>query len=377
MGFFLDYANRPYEFGDSDFDRVGGIVDHLLTGNVVGSYGILDWFTIGVLIPVYFWESLDSPLLGLDQNNFALGDIPLVFKFRVLDREKHHVGIAIIPFIIFPSSTNSGAFLGNGSFAGGGKVVIDGRIKDRVSLALNLGYLTRSKIVDVGGNELNDEFLASLGISVDILKKVFKVIIEAETSTVVTNFFSDRRTTPAEARLGFRYTWAKNHDINVGGGLGLSNGIGQPRYRVFLGYTYTKRPIAEVEVPPPPMSEIEVGDELTLKDKIYFDFDKATIRDISKPTLDKIAGFLKAHPEVTKIKIDGYTCDLGTASYNMGLSKRRAKSVEKYLEGQGISPDRIGTVAGFGENNFLVPNRDEAHREQNRRVQIFVEAVDK
>ncbi len=377
VGFFLDYAHNPYEFGNANFDRVAGIVDSLLTGNIVGSYAVLNWMTVGVLIPVYFWEHIDSPTLGLDENNFDLGDVQLVLKFRLLDREKHHVGIAVVPFMIFPSSTGSADFLGNGSFAGGGKLVIDGRIKDRVSLALNLGYLTRAQITDIGGNNLNDQFLAGLGISIDILRDKLFLIGEAQVATVVNNFFSDRRTTPAEARVGFRYTWANNHDINVGGGFGLSNGIGSPDYRLFAGYTYTKRPVADVVVPPPPISEVQVGDELTLQDKIYFEFDKAVIRDISKPTLDKIAGFLKAHPEVTKIKIDGYTCDLGSDPYNLRLSQRRAKAAADYLIGQGIDPSRIGTVDGFGEKNPLVPNLDEPHREQNRRVQIFVEQVQK
>lgn len=378
VGFYLDYAHHPYEFGTQDFDRVSGIVDHLLDANIVGSYAVLNWMTVGLVIPVHLFEGLDSPILGLDESNFALGDVVLVLKFRLLDRKKHHVGIAVVPFASFPTSTNSPDFLGNGRVNGGAKLVIDGRIKDRVSIALNVGANFRNRFIDVSGQDIDDQFLASLGVSVDIIKNMFKWIGEVQTITVFKNFYSDRRTTPAEARLGFRYTWANNHDINFGAGMGFSNGIGQPDVRAFVGYTYTKRPIAEVEIPPPPVSEVtvQVGDELTLKDKIYFEFDSDKIRDISKPTLDKIAAFLKAHPEITKIRIDGYTCDLGTARYNLGLSDRRAQSAARYLEGQGIDPSRIGTVKGYGEADPLVPNVDEAHREQNRRVQIFVEAVD-
>lgn len=377
VGFYLDYAHHPYEFGNNNFNRVSGIVDSLITGNIAGSYAVLDWMTVGVLIPVYFWEHIDSATLGLDENNFALGDIQLVLKFRLLDREKHHVGISIVPFVAFPTSTDSSDFLGNGSFSGGGKLVIDGRIKDRVSLALNLGYLVRSQFFDLSGQDIDDQFLASLGISIDILRDKLMLIGEAQVATVTKDFFSDRRTTPAEARVGFRYTWANNQDVNVGAGFGLSNGIGSPDFRIFAGYTYTKRPVAEVVAPQPPVAEVQVGDELTLKDKIYFEFDKAVIRDISKPTLDKIAGFLKAHPEVTKIRIDGYTCDLGSVPYNLRLSQRRAKAAADYLIGQGIDPSRIGTVQGFGKADPLVPNTDEPNREQNRRVQIFVEAVSK
>ncbi|MGH2567775.1 MAG: OmpA family protein, partial [Bacteroidota bacterium] len=375
VGFYLDFAADVYEFGDNNFNRVSGIVDHLLTGNIVGSYAVLDWLTVGALIPVYFWEGIRSPVLGLNQNNFELGDVQLILKFRLVDREKHGFGVAIVPYAVFPSSTNSGAFLGNGSFNGGAKVVIDGRIKDRVSIALNVGYVTASNITDVGGNVLDDQFLASLGISVDVLKDKLKIIAEGQMATVAKNFFQSRRTTQSEERIGFRYTFAHNHDINAGAGFGLTNGIAAPAWRGFIGYTYTKRPIVDVTEPPPPISEIQVGDELTLADKIYFEFDKAVIREISKPTLDKIAGFLKAHPEVTKIRIDGHTCDLGSHGYNQRLSVRRARAVATYLEGQGISADRIGTVEGFGETRPMVPNVDEAHREQNRRVQIFVEAV--
>ncbi|HKX12441.1 MAG TPA: OmpA family protein [bacterium] len=377
VGFYLDYAHQPYEFGNADFDRTAGVVDHLLTGNIVGSVGVLDWMTVGLQIPIYFWEGLRAPvILGGDENNFDIGDIQLVLKFRLLDRETKHVGIAIVPFIYFPTSSGAGDFLGNGSFAGGAKVVIDGKIKDRVSLALNVGYLARDRVFDVGGNELNDQFLAGFGIGIDILKERLKFIGEVDMATVTSDFFT-RRTTPAEARAGFRYTWAHNHDINAGAGFGISNGIGSPDYRLFVGYTYTKRPVADVTAPPPPISEVQVGDELTAQDKIYFEFDKAVIRDISKPTLDKIAGFMKAHPEITKVKIDGYTCDLGTNRYNDRLSQRRAQAAATYLEGQGIEPGRIGTVNGFGEANPLVPNTDEPNREQNRRVQIFVESVNR
>ncbi len=377
LGLYLDYAHHPYEFGNQDFERVEGVVDHLLTANVLGSYAIFDWFTAGLVLPVHIYEGISTPSLNIDESNFGLGDVKLVFKFRALDREKHHVGVALVPFVSFPSSTNSTDFLGNGGFTGGLKIVLDGRIKDRVDIALNVGYLTRDRVIDVSGNDLDDQFLAGLGISGDIIKSKLKMIGEFQAATVAKDFFQKRRTTPAEARIGFRYTIAREHDINVGGGLGTSNGIGSPDYQAFIGYTYTKRPLADVVEPPPQISDVSIGDELTLQDKIYFEFDSDHIRDISKPTLDKIAAFIKAHPEITKIKIDGHTCDLGRDEYNQRLSERRAQAVASYLRGQGIEGSRVGTVTGYGENNPLVPNTDEPNREQNRRVQIFVEDVDK
>lgn len=395
VGLYLDYAHNPYEFGNADFDRQSGIVDHLLTANVVGSYAITDWMTAGAVIPVHILEGIRSPLLGIDENNFALGDIKLVLKFRLLDRDKHGVGVALVPFLSFPSSTNSTDFLGDGRFSGGAKVVIDGRINDRVSIALNVGYNSRNRIFDIGNNELDDQLLIDLGISVDAIRKYkncqesgnvkecersgLKVIGEVQSASVLRELYSNRRTTPVEGRAGFRYTFKNNHDINAGAGFGLTNGIGSPAVRGFVGYTYTKRPLTQFTLPDEPtqqkLREYNLGDELTAQDKIFFEFDLANIREISKPTLDKIAGVLKAHPYIQKIRIEGHTCDLGSDSYNQRLSSNRAQSVREYLIGQGIDASRIGTVMGYGESSPLVPNQDEMSREQNRRVQIFVEEV--
>ncbi|MFO1464587.1 MAG: hypothetical protein U1F66_12505 [bacterium] len=84
VGFYLDYAHNPYEFGNANFNRVSGIVDHLLTGNIAGSYAAFDWMTVGLLIPIHFWEGIrTTPPVG-NENNFDIGDIQLVLKFRLL-----------------------------------------------------------------------------------------------------------------------------------------------------------------------------------------------------------------------------------------------------------------------------------------------------
>ena len=71
-----------------------------------------------------------------------------------------------------------------------------------------------------------------------------------------------------------------------------------------------------------------------------------------------------------------HTDDLGTDLYNQKLSERRAKSVVDYLVQQGVDLSRL-VMVGYGESKPKVPNIDESHREQNRRVQIFVEQMQK
>lgn len=386
LGLWIDYAHHPYEVGDIHFNRQSGLTDSLLSGNVVGSYAIVDWLNVGGRLPIYFWNGIRAPLLNRpDENNFNLGDLELDAKFQLLNRKTHPIGISVLPYITIPTATNAASdFSGNGGVTGGARLVVDTKIKNRVSLALNAGYELREGITEIGGNRIDDHVQVGAGIAVDAWKKrrnldegyeewtALKVMGETQIETVAKDFFSNRRTTPAEARLGLRYSTRNGFDINLGGGLGYTNGISSPEFRALAGVTYTARPVEVFNVPQPKVSEYDVGDEIKLVDKIYFDFDKSTIREISRPTLDKLASLLQNHPELTKLRIEGHTDDLGTDRYNQRLSDRRAKAVVDYLVQKGIHSNRLIAV-GYGESKPLVPNTDEAHREQNRRVQVFVE----
>ncbi|MDE6295588.1 MAG: OmpA family protein, partial [Muribaculaceae bacterium] len=82
-------------------------------------------------------------------------------------------------------------------------------------------------------------------------------------------------------------------------------------------------------------------------ENIFYDFDKATLRDESKAALDEMAQMLRDNPNVT-IEMGSHTDRMGTDEYNDKLSERRANSVVQYLISAGISPDRL-TYKGYGE----------------------------
>jgi peptidoglycan-associated lipoprotein len=81
---------------------------------------------------------------------------------------------------------------------------------------------------------------------------------------------------------------------------------------------------------------------------IYFDFDKATIKAESKPTLDKVVNIMNKYPEL-KIEIGSHADARGSDKYNMGLSERRAASTLEYLVENGIDRSRL-TSKGYGES---------------------------
>lgn len=115
------------------------------------------------------------------------------------------------------------------------------------------------------------------------------------------------------------------------------------------------------------------GDELllTMPAGITFAFDRYDIQPQFQPVLNEVAQTLIAYPS-TLIDVYGHTDSTGTDAYNQTLSERRAQSVAAYLSGRGVQPVRIATQ-GYGESRLLVsPERSEADRQANRRVEIRI-----
>ncbi len=83
-------------------------------------------------------------------------------------------------------------------------------------------------------------------------------------------------------------------------------------------------------------------------ENIFYDFDKAVLRDESKLALDSMVLLLKDHPNIV-IEMASHTDRVGSAKYNQGLSQRRAQSVVDYLIENGIPRERL-KPAGYGES---------------------------
>ena len=121
---------------------------------------------------------------------------------------------------------------------------------------------------------------------------------------------------------------------------------------------------------------IRQGDDLVLRmpSGITFAYDRYDIQPQFQSTLNEVASTLAQYQQ-TSIDILGHTDSSGTYEYNQGLSERRAQAVASYLAAHGVNPVRMAT-RGYGETQLLVnPERSEADRAANRRVEIRVVPV--
>jgi len=80
---------------------------------------------------------------------------------------------------------------------------------------------------------------------------------------------------------------------------------------------------------------------------IYYDYDKATLRPESFPSLDTLVMLVKENPDMT-MEIGSHTDSRGSDEYNLKLSQARAQSVVDYLINKGIEKERL-IAKGYGE----------------------------
>jgi outer membrane protein OmpA-like peptidoglycan-associated protein len=104
---------------------------------------------------------------------------------------------------------------------------------------------------------------------------------------------------------------------------------------------------------------------------VFFNFDSYALLPKSKSELDRMVDVMKDNPSID-VSIIGHTDNIGTEEYNLGLSKKRAKSVVDYLVANGISVERL-SFEGKGELYPEVPNTSKENRAQNRRVNFKVD----
>jgi outer membrane protein OmpA-like peptidoglycan-associated protein len=103
---------------------------------------------------------------------------------------------------------------------------------------------------------------------------------------------------------------------------------------------------------------------------VHFDFDRYSLRPEATRLLDEVVRALQENADL-HIEIEGHTCNIGTAEYNLALGERRANAVRDYLASRGISGDRLRAVS-YGEERPKYDNSREETRRLNRRAALTV-----
>jgi outer membrane protein OmpA-like peptidoglycan-associated protein len=103
---------------------------------------------------------------------------------------------------------------------------------------------------------------------------------------------------------------------------------------------------------------------------VLFDTAKYSLRPAAREKLARVAGILSGHPSL-RMRVEGYTDNVGSDDYNQLLSEHRAGSVRDYLTQAGIASDSV-TAKGFGKTQPVSSNSTSIGRQQNRRVELVI-----
>jgi peptidoglycan-associated lipoprotein len=104
--------------------------------------------------------------------------------------------------------------------------------------------------------------------------------------------------------------------------------------------------------------------------EIYFEFDRADIRDADRGTLQKNADALKRF-DFLRVTVEGHCDERGTVEYNLALGERRARAAYDYLVSLGVPADRLKTVS-YGKEVPVCQASTEDCWQKNRRGHFTV-----
>ena len=131
-------------------------------------------------------------------------------------------------------------------------------------------------------------------------------------------------------------------------------------------------PPVAVEAPQEEARVEVTDDKIVIREKIQFDFNKATIKPESDDLLAEIAKVMNENPRLKKIRIEGHASSEGNHDYNVKLSKNRAKAVLDHLVKKGKVDKQRLESEGYGPDRPIESNDTETGREANRRVEFTI-----
>jgi OmpA-OmpF porin, OOP family len=423
LGLFLNFADDQIVEVDGNDNVIGKPLDTGVTADLVASLGLFGWLELGLHLPLHLVYEGD-PYGTLDAGA-GLGDLRFVPKIALVrsgSLDRHFLLGLALP-ISFPTGDGE-ALRGADGFTLGAQLLIAGHL-GRLGLGANIGYRWRSEH-PVGlpwGDGVAIGPWMSFGITESLALRAEAYAEKAVGADVSGADF------PVEVLGGLEYRIG-GVALYGGASFGLTDGIGDPDFRIIGGIRYRKNAPdrqgfkdsdgdgvldKDDEAPYEPEDDdgyrdedgapepdndgdgiLDADDEcpelkgeaerhgcpartyvkieegkIFIIGKVQFRTGSTEIDKNSDPLLDQIAQALDANPQVKKIRIEGHTDNVGDPAMNQKLSEERARSVKAALEKRGVDGDRLDT-RGFGESKPIAPNRSAGGRQKNRRVEFVI-----
>lgn len=422
LGATFDYAHAPLVVRNAAGRERFVPVRHQLRAHLGASFVVGRRVRLGLDVPFALHQDGDDGAFGATRypaaDKPALGDVRLAVDGRVVGDESTPVAVAVGVRGWVPTGPPA-QFAGDGAARVAPHVLV-GAQHGILAAAASVAWLHRFHRESYAGTRVASELQASLGAGVRLARRRVLVGPELWSRTSAAPPFGDRQTA-LDAILGAHVEALTGVTIGAAVGTGIGRAHGVPDLRALLSVDVGPsrvlpppppdrdgdavadgvdacpdvpgRPSPDPDengcprpepvrfedadrartspVPAPAPEAVLTDTEIEVKEEIRFATDSADLLAESDATIAAVAGVLAAHPEITKLRVEGHTDATGDATYNDELSRRRAEAVQARLVAAGVLGERLVSV-GYGSSRPAVPRGAGAAFAQNRRVVFTV-----
>jgi OmpA-OmpF porin, OOP family len=232
VGLVLDGALRPLViYRDNEY--LTSLVRHQDVLHFGASFAVKRRLRLGFDLPLALYLSgdageLDGATVPRPASAVA-GDVRLDSDFRLVGRAGEGLRLAVGTAVFIPSGRQA-AYLGDGEVRVTPRVQLAGDLGAFV-YAVRLGYAYRSLSGSLGGKAIGSELVFGAALGVRLARRLL-LGPEVYGSTVVSPAAGLARTTPLEAIMGVHYLLPAGFHVGIGGGAGLTRGLGAPEARL-------------------------------------------------------------------------------------------------------------------------------------------------
>ncbi len=415
-GLFLNYAANTLTYTKNYNNYFSGqkVDDRMMGIDLNGGIGIDKNWDAGINLQFVSASQVHNPYYTSYFKTDGLADVTLNSKYRLLGDDSG--GVAVIGSLNFNQISDNPYTGSNPGPTLNLEVAADTTISSW-ALGVNLGYRLRNPgdpLPGVPFTPFKNQFIYSAAASylfASIDTKFIAELIGAQVLEAVDQYTTARSQSSLEGLMGVKVDVNHQMAIHFGGGTALQSGTATPDWRVYTGVNFAWGPLCDTKptkVParifprptPRPAEPVgkddliepepdvpDIGDETTslkvvestsqyyvvrLRAEVLFDFNSEKIRRGSHHDLEMIHDHL-IKKGFNRLIIEGHTDSIGSASYNLELSQRRAEEVRRYLieRHSDLPPGKI-EATGYGKTKPVADNGNYQGRQQNRRVEFRI-----
>lgn len=246
LGAFAHFVSGTLTFSDGDDVE---LVDSQLKVELSAGVGLLGWLDLGIVAPLVAYQNGDDQGAlgrpGKSLETTALGDVRVVPKVQLLDpSDTGGLGFAVVPLFSIPTGSDLN---GDGASRFEPRAILDYHHGNGLVVTFNAAYEFRDKR-QPQNLVIDDVFRYGAGARVPVGVEGLSIMasyfgdIQTENDRDPNNVFLQgdaTSTSPMEIDGGLQYIRDDSWVFQLGGGAGLNEDVGAPRFRAFLSAAYT------------------------------------------------------------------------------------------------------------------------------------------